>query len=80
MGACAAASAGSGGIASPHCSPRTLGLAGKDRRWASGRLRATAAPPRGRVGTMGLDEEGAGAGAGRGPGGSWLVYREQCSP
>lgn len=48
MGACAKASAGSRGIAGPHCSPGTSGLGGKDRRWASaGKLRATAAPPDG---------------------------------
>ena len=78
MGACAKASAGSRGIAGPHCSPGTSGLGGKDRRWASaGKLRATAAPPRwGRVDTVGLGEEG----AERGPSGSRLVYSTQRSP
>lgn len=48
MGACAAASAGSRGIAGPHCSPGTSGLGGKDRRRASAeKLGATAAPPDG---------------------------------
>lgn len=66
MGACAAASAGSRGIAGPHYSPGTSGLGGKDRRWASAEenLGLRRRPP---MGTRGRREAERG-GAGRGPG------------